>query len=125
MVCTGDMITEPVPFGYSRFPLDWANTLKQVAALEFDTLIPGHGEVQRGKSYLQSVITLLESVQNQVRNGIAQGKDLDAVRKQVDLTSIERQFGGDDPVNRYYFHEYFVLPNVERTFNQLRAVAPK
>ena len=123
IVCTGDMVTEPVPFGFSRYPLEWLATLNQLSQLEFDTLIPGHGEVQQGKVYLRSVITLLQSVQDQVKAGIAAGLDHEGVRKQVDLSKFERQFAGDDPVYRDYFREYFSDPNVERTFNALKAKA--
>ena len=121
IVCTGDMITEPVPFGFSRFPLEWRQTLKQISQLDFDTLIPGHGEIQTGKSYLQKVENLLQSVQEQVKRGMDAGLDLEGVKKQVDLTNCENEFGGDNPVYRYYFREYFSKPNVERTFNQTKA----
>lgn len=120
LVCTGDMITEPVPFGFSRFPLEWRQTLEQVSRLEFDTLIPGHGELQTGKTYLQKVMNLLQSSQEQVRRAIDAGADLEAVKKQVDLTGFENDFGGGNPVYRYYFREYFSIPNVERTFNELK-----
>jgi cyclase len=121
IVCTGDMITEPVPFGFSRFPLEWRQTLNQVLQLDFDTLIPGHGEIQNGKTYLQKVGHLLQSVQEQVKAGIDAGLDLEGVRKKVDLTKFENEFGGSNSVYRYYFREYFSTPNVERTFNQIKA----
>lgn len=38
----------------------------------------------------------------------------------VDLSEVEKQFAGDDPVYRYYFQEYFATPNVERTFKELK-----
>ena len=121
IICTGDMITEPVPFGYSRFPLDWRETLSRLAQMDFETLIPGHGEIQTGKAYVRKVENLLQAVQEQVKAEIAAGADLDRVKKQIDLTRFENEFGGDNPVNRYYFREYFWTPNVERTFNQLKS----
>jgi cyclase len=123
LVCTGDMVTEPVPFGFSRFPLEWKETLGRLAQLDFDTLVPGHGEVQQGKDYVRSLMALLQSVQEQVRAGAAAGLGLEAVRGKVDLSEFVRRFAGDDAVNRYYFHEYFTVPNVERTFNALKAQA--
>ncbi|MDQ3800109.1 MAG: MBL fold metallo-hydrolase [Acidobacteriota bacterium] len=125
IVCTGDMLTEPVPFGFSRFPLDWLQTLSQVSQLDFDTLIPGHGEIQTGKAYLQKMMNLLQSVQRQVKRGLDAGLDLEGVKKQTDLTTFERDFAGENPVYRYYFQEYFSKPNIERTFNQMKEKSPK
>ena len=117
------MVTQPVPFGYSRFPLEWKETLGQLSRLDFDTLVPGHGEVQQGKDYVRSLMSLLQSVQDQVRAGVAAGLDLEAVRGKVDLSEFVQRFAVDDAVNRYYFHEYFTVPNVERTFNALKTKA--
>ncbi len=123
IVCTGDMVTQPVPFGYSRFPLEWKETLNRLSQLDFDTLVPGHGEVQQGKDYVRSLMSLLQAVQDQVRAGAAAGLDLEAVRGKINLSEFVQRFAGDDVVNRYYFHEYFIVPNVERTFNALKARA--
>lgn len=123
LVCAGDMVTQPVPFGFSRFPLEWKETLGRLSQLDFDTLVPGHGEVQLGKDYLRSLMSLLQSVQDQVGAGVAAGLELEDVRRKVDLSEFVRRFAGDDAVNRYYFNEYFTAPNVERTFNALKAKA--
>lgn len=121
IVCTGDMVVHPFPYGFSEQPLEWLKTLGKLAELDFDYLIPGHGEVQHGKTYLHSVMSLLQAVQDQVKAGVAAGLDLDGVRKQVDLSRFERQFAGDDPVYRYFFRDYFSDPNIERTFRQMTA----
>lgn len=120
IICTGDMVTEPVPFGFSSFPLEWRQTLKQVSELDFDILIPGHGEIQTGRTYLQKVENLLQTVQRQVKAGIDAGLDLETIRQRTDLSQFEKEFAGDDPVNLYYFREYFSTPNIERTFNQIK-----
>lgn len=123
LVCAGDMVVHPIPYGFSDEPLEWLVTLEKLSELDFDTFIPGHGEVQTGKDYLRSVMSLLQSVQAQVKRGIDAGLDLGGVRKQVDLTKFEKEFAADDPVHRYYFREYFSAPNIERTFNALKAKA--
>jgi glyoxylase-like metal-dependent hydrolase (beta-lactamase superfamily II) len=118
VVCSGDMVVHPFPYGFSEQPLEWLTTLGKLDALDFDTLIPGHGEAQ-GKTYLRTVMSLLQSVQDQVRAGIAAGLDLEGVRGRVDLSGFERDLAGDDPVYRYYFREYFADPHVERVFQAL------
>lgn len=121
VVCAGDMVVHPVPYGFSERPLEWLKTLGRLSELDFDYLVPGHGEVREGKTYVRSLMSLLQSVQTQVSAGVAAGLDLEGVRKRVDLTAFERQFAGDDPVHRYFFRDYFSDPNVERTFKQLKA----
>lgn len=93
VVVTGDMVVAPFPYGFSTQPVEWIATMGKVAELDFDHLIPGHGDVQRGKTYLRRVIELVKAVQ-----------------AGADLAAFEREMAGDDPVLRHYFHEYFAKP---------------
>lgn len=122
VVVTGDMVVHPFPYGFSTQPDEWLATLRKLAALDFDQLIPGHGDVQR-KPYLHRAIALVESVQTQVQAAVAAGLDLEATRKKVDLTSFENELAGDDPIARYYFQQYFVEPAVGEAFK--KATAPR
>jgi glyoxylase-like metal-dependent hydrolase (beta-lactamase superfamily II) len=45
-VVTGDMVVSPVSYGFSAQPREWAATLQKLAALDFDILVPGHGDVR-------------------------------------------------------------------------------
>ncbi|MGA7303580.1 MAG: MBL fold metallo-hydrolase [Rhodothermales bacterium] len=119
IVATGDMVVHPFPYGFSRDALDWVNTLDSLAALDFDTLIPGHGEVQHAKSYLRKVQTLLRYVQREVNAAIDEGLTEDETAARIDLSSYKNSFAGDDPVTRYYFDEYFAHPNVRRTYRSI------
>jgi len=120
IVCTGDMVTEPIPYGFSVKPLDWLVTLKKLSDLDFEYLIPGHGEVQQGKAYLQKVMDLLQAVQTQVRAAVAAGLDLEATRKQVDLARFIEEFAQGDPLRRYRFQGWFINPNVAETFKSIK-----
>lgn len=122
LVCAGDMVVHPIPYGFSEDPLEWLTTLGKLSELDFDTLVPGHGDIQVGKTYLQKLMDLLRFVQRQVRVGIGAGLDLEAIRKRVDISGFEKDFAGDDPVYRYYFREYTSDPLIERTFKKLTAV---
>jgi glyoxylase-like metal-dependent hydrolase (beta-lactamase superfamily II) len=99
IVATGDMVVHPFPYGFSQQPREWLATLRKLAQLDIEILVPGHGDVQRGKSYLNRVIALVETVQ---------------AGENADLSAFEREMAGDDPIRRHYFHEYFAKPAIER-----------
>jgi cyclase len=94
VVVAGDMVVHPIPYGFSPNPDEWIVTMGRLAELEFDFLVPGHGDVQRGKTYLRR---LIEAVKTARRPG-------------GDLAPFEREFAGDDAILRYYFQEYFAKP---------------
>ncbi|HYR28890.1 MAG TPA: MBL fold metallo-hydrolase [Thermoanaerobaculia bacterium] len=119
VVVAGDMVVHPFPYGFSTQPAEWIATLKKLRALDFDQLVPGHGDVQRGKGYLDSVIELVSSVQTQVGRAVAAGKSLEETRKAVDLTPFEKAMAGEDAVTRYYFQTYFVEPAVAEAYKEL------
>ena len=119
LVCAGDMVVHPFPYGYSTAPLQWLATLGKLAALPFDRVIPGHGAVQ-SKEYVERIIALLQSMQRQVGDAIAAGATLEETRKRLDLSEFTRTLG-DDPIVRYFFDVYFVEPNVAETYKALAA----
>lgn len=119
IVCTGDTVVHPFPYGFSEKPVEWLATLARLERLDFDRLIPGHGEVQRGKEYLRAVAEMLSAVQSDVKRGIDQGLALAEIRKNINLSQFETKYVGSDPVYRYYFRVYFADPAIERAFRQL------
>jgi cyclase len=119
VVATGDMVVAPFPYGFSRHPLEWRRTLERVDSLSFEILVPGHGAVQRGHGYLREVHALLTSVQDQLGASRAAGLDREAAVASVDVSAFEDRMATDDPVVRYFFEEYFVKPNLTRTFEAM------
>ena len=94
VVVAGDMVVHPIPFGFSTTPDEWVATMGKLAELDFDYLVPGHGDVQRGKTYLRRLIELVKA----------------ARQPNADLSAFEKELAGDDPVLRHYFHENFATP---------------
>lgn len=62
VLVTGDMLIGGLPFMRDAVPLAWASTLENVAKLDFDQVIPGHGTVQQGKDRLNLVIQYLKDL---------------------------------------------------------------
>jgi len=120
LVATGDMVVHPYPYGFSRHAPEWLNTLDSLASLDFETLVPGHGAVLKGKAYLNRVRSMLGFVQSEVRAAIAEGLTAEQTAERIDLSAFEDEFAGQDPLVRFYFEEYFAGPNVQRTYEALQ-----
>lgn len=119
ILVAGDIITEPIPYGFSRRPVEWLATMEKVQDMDFDVLVPGHGEVQRGKANLNAVIGLTRHVLTRMQAAIAQGLDLESARKQIDMNAFENRFTKNDPVLRDLWQRWFWQPCSERVFDEL------
>jgi glyoxylase-like metal-dependent hydrolase (beta-lactamase superfamily II) len=110
VVASGDLVVTPIPYGFGSFPKDWIAALDQLAALDFELLVPGHGEVQRDAGALRTLQALLREVRAQVAASVARGLDLDATRKALDLAPFQRQLAGDDPYRVHLFEAWWTSP---------------
>lgn len=53
MVISGDLVVDVVPFMDTACVDGWSKALREIAALKFDTLIPGHGAPMTKPQFLQ------------------------------------------------------------------------
>ena len=116
VVCSGDMVVHPVPYGFSKNPLAWMETLKKLSELEFDYLVPGHGELQGGKTYVSDVLGLLHSVHATVKTGIEKGTTKESLKKEIDLTAFTKKYLNNDPVAIFRFERWFSNPAIENAY---------
>jgi glyoxylase-like metal-dependent hydrolase (beta-lactamase superfamily II) len=115
ILITGDIVVHPVPYLCSGYPSEWTETLERLAALDPQTIIPGHGEVLHDLTYPRRVQKLLSDVVAEVRHSFyaqGNGKPLDEIRKQVDVEmkfdALRREFDGGNPHN---FDQSSAIPN--------------
>lgn len=120
ILCSGDAIVHPIPYGFSKHGVEWLETLKKAAGIDFEILIPGHGQVQKEKVYLNLYITLLEEVANQIEKSIIAGFNKEETIKKIDISAIEKKFTNGDALNRYYFDAYFKTPHFDRVFDLIK-----
>ena len=57
-----------MPYAFAGYPSEWIGTLERLAALDPVLVVPGHGEVLRGKGYIERVAALLRDVREQVND---------------------------------------------------------
>lgn len=75
-----------LPDGY---PDEWIDSLKQVEALDFDTLVPGHGKIGN-KGHVRQFRLYLEDLRAAVLAQVEKGVGVDEAKKQVRLPKYEQ-----------------------------------
>jgi cyclase len=120
ILITGDLVDSPVPYLGGGFPIEQVATLKRMAELDFEKLVPGHGGVLKGKDFVQQEIELIEAViaamnQEIGRTSANPQKRFDeiknAVERNVDVNAWRQKFAGDDPAEQDFF-EVFAWPGL-------------
>jgi glyoxylase-like metal-dependent hydrolase (beta-lactamase superfamily II) len=92
IVCTGDLMESIVSYMGDSFPEDWIATLERLKALDFDTVMPGHGVVFKGKEKITAFQGFLRDAITQVTALKKQGMSADAAAAKVDMTSYQKDF---------------------------------
>lgn len=110
VVATGDIVVLPTPYAFNVPPRAWAATLKRIKALNFSTLVPGHGELQRDTAYLDLLIETAESIADQRDRLLAQGLGAEAVEAKLDFSAFEERFTGGDAYVKTFYSAYFEKP---------------
>ena len=109
IVCTGDLMESVVSYMGDSFPEDWIATLDRLKALDFDTVMPGHGVVFKGKGKIEAFQKYLRDAITQVTALRKQGLSAEDAALKVDMTAYRNDFAsirgvGIDPaaVRRIY-----------------------
>jgi cyclase len=101
IVITGDLVVYPIPYFYDGYPVEWIQTLQNLAALDADTIVPGHGPIMHDKTHIYLIRDLIKSAVDQMNEKLQQTapalfQNLDDVKSAVDLTSFRQRFAGDN-----------------------------
>jgi len=86
MVATGDMITSALSYTGDAFVEEWPATLEQVMTLDFDTVLPGHGNVFKGKDHIRNLQAYWRDFYQQATALRKQGVPPEEAAKRIDLS---------------------------------------
>jgi cyclase len=106
ILITGDVASYPIP--YFTPPLSQhAKSLRKLAQIDADVIIPGHGPVWHDKNFLNLEADLFESIVNQVVKAEQQGLvTVDEIQNAVNVESFRLQFTHDDKALNAKFRRY-------------------
>lgn len=105
MLISGDLVVRPAPYFFSGYPAQYARTLESLNRLDYQTLVPGHGDVLRGneaKRYVSQIRDLVETVVTEVSKDVHRrgggSRNLDGVReslnRNIDMKAWREKFVG-------------------------------
>ena len=85
VLVTGDLLLEGVPYMGDAFPVEWVETLEQVKQLDFDVVMPGHGNAFRGKEKIAHLQSYLRDFWQRASDHYARGTPAEAAARQIDM----------------------------------------
>jgi glyoxylase-like metal-dependent hydrolase (beta-lactamase superfamily II) len=86
LVITGDLLTSGLSNMSDSYPLEWAATLDELKKLDFDTVVPGHGEAYTDKTKIDAFQAYLRDVWSEVSRLKKEGATAEEAAKRADLT---------------------------------------
>ncbi len=99
IVCTGDMMESNLSYMADAFLNEWPATLERLAALDFDTVLPGHGTPFKGKEKIRAFESYLVDAQKQVDAFRKQGLTVEETVKRIDLSSHQADWPQSRSIN--------------------------
>jgi cyclase len=96
VLITGDAVSYPIPY-VTPPPTRQARSLRALAQLDVDVIIPGHGPAFHDKTFLNLEAELIESVVKGVHEALMKGPlTLDEVQKAVTVDELRERFTQND-----------------------------
>ena len=92
IVATGDLMESVLSYMGDSYPEDWIATLEKLKALDFDTVLPGHGVPFKGKALITAFQAYLRDLIAQTNALKQQGLSADDAALKVDLTKHAAMF---------------------------------
>ena len=85
VLATGDLLVEGTSYMGDAYFTDWIDTIEKLKALDFDTVLPGHGQSFKGKAKLDHWQAYLRDFWAQAQKFHAANVPWEDAAKQVDL----------------------------------------
>jgi cyclase len=92
IVATGDLMESQISYMGDSYPDEWPATLDKLRALDFDTVMPGHGVVFKGKTKIEAFQGYVREVTRQSNEFRKQGLTAEQAAAKIDVTKFSGEF---------------------------------
>jgi len=92
IVATGDLMESQISYMGDSYPDEWPATLDKLRALDFDTVMPGHGVVFKGKTKIEAFQGYVREVSRQANEFKKQGLTAEQAAAKIDVTKFSGEF---------------------------------
>ncbi len=87
VVATGDLLVEGTSYSGDAYIPEWIDTLEKLKALDFDTVLPGHGSAFKGKAKIDHFEAYLRLLWSESKRMHDAGIPMEEAAKTIDLRS--------------------------------------
>lgn len=108
VMIAGDSVVAPTPYGFGTPTAPWLATYDKMGAYPFTVLIPGHGRVQRDRSYIATLRWSMADIERQAKALAATDPNPEAALKKFDRSEQRRRFGANDAWSQRWLDDYWI-----------------
>ena len=123
ILMAGDLVVHPVPYLFGGFPVDFVTTLRALLGLGAKTIVPGHGGIQRDRTYVDQLIELMDTVNREMEKEINDGLTLEEAQERapgaLDAPAWRRRFAGENEEDGSAFDSTFAAL-VKASYTQIK-----
>ena len=119
VLMTGDLLHSWTPYMNDSYPWEWIGTLDRLLKLDFDTVIPGHGDVLHGQAQFDVWKQYLRDLMGDTMEAYKQGTTLEAAKKVV-AAKLQAKYTGNFPDT----FPKDVLGNIEKAYQVVSGTTP-
>lgn len=87
LIATGDLLTSTIANMADGFANEWVATLETIQGLDFDTVLPGHGDAFTGKAKFDHFQAYLRDIWSQVGRLKQEGLSAEDAARRVDMSA--------------------------------------
>jgi cyclase len=93
-IATGDVILGSLPFIADGFPRTWPGTIDSIGGADFNRIIPGHDDLQTGRTVMLNLRNYIEELTGKVEQGRKAGLTVAEMQQRITVASL-RSFQSD------------------------------
>ena len=119
IVAAGDLIVYPAPYAFNVPPRAWAQTLKNLNALDYRILVPGHGKVQTDTKYVDLTIKAAEFIAEERDRLLTAGTTPEDIEAALSLSKFVDAYTNGNTEELVTYEQWFAKPLIKAAMKEL------